>query len=188
MNPRANPDDVAAAKAAGALCGSFACMAPILLFALVLIAAMWKIFEKAGQPGWAAIVPFYNVYILTCKVAKKDVLWFILSFVPFVNIVISFLVSLELAKKFGRSEAFGLGLFFLGFIFYPILAFGDSQYEGHRRKRSLSRRQYDEDDEYDDADDEDDDYDDRPRRRRAEVDDEDDDDEYDDRPRRRPRR
>jgi len=101
-----------------------------LAFVVLIIASLWKVFEKAGQPGWAAIVPIYNIYVLTCEIAKKEILWFILFFIPLVNIVASVVVSIEVAKKFGKSELFGIGLAFLGFIFYPMLAFGDAKYQG----------------------------------------------------------
>ena len=131
------------------------CLLFYLALIVVIIVALWKVFEKAGQPGWAAIIPFYNMYVLTCEIAKKEILWFILMFIPLVNIVASVIVSIEVARKFGKSEAFGIGLAFLGFIFYPMLAFGDAQYQGAGRRRSL-----------DDYDDEDEDEDDRPRKKK----------------------
>lgn len=114
----------------------YVCLLFYIAMIVAIVVAMWKVFEKAGQPGWAAIVPFYNVYILTCEIAKKEILWFILMFIPLVNIVASVLVSIEVAKKFGKSEAFGVGLAFLGFIFYPMLAFSDAQYQGGGRSRA----------------------------------------------------
>jgi hypothetical protein len=113
----------------------YLCLLFYIALIVVIIASLWKVFEKAGQPGWAAIVPFYNIYVLTCEIAKKEILWFILMFIPLVNIVASVLVSIEVARKFGKSEAFGIGLAFLGFIFYPMLAFGDAQYQGGSRKQ-----------------------------------------------------
>ncbi|HEY0513616.1 MAG TPA: DUF5684 domain-containing protein, partial [Thermoanaerobaculia bacterium] len=61
-------------------------------------------------------------------IAGRDILWFILSLIPFVNIVAAVLISLDVARKFGKDTLFGIGLAFLGFIFYPILGFGDAQY------------------------------------------------------------
>ncbi len=116
-----------------------------LAIVVAIIASMWKVFEKAGQPGWAAIVPFYNIYILTCEIAKKEILWFILFFIPLVNIVASVLVSIEVAKKFGKSDLFGVGLAFLGFIFYPILGFGDAKYQGVTTKSGGKRGGYEDD-------------------------------------------
>jgi Family of unknown function (DUF5684) len=106
-----------------------------LLLIVVIIVGMWKVFEKAGEPGWAAIVPFYNVYVLTCKIAQKEILWFILFFIPIVNIIAAIVVSIEVAQKFGKGAGFGIGLALLGFIFYPILGFGPAQYMGGRGRR-----------------------------------------------------
>lgn len=118
-----------------------------LAFVVVIIAGMWKVFEKAGQPGWAAVVPFYNVYILTIEIAKKEILWFVLWFIPFVNLVAAVIVSIEVAKKFGKSELYGIGLAFLGFVFYPMLGFGDAQYQGAVTFSGGKKKSYDEDDE-----------------------------------------
>jgi hypothetical protein len=114
----------------------YVCILFYIAIIVVIIAAMWKVFEKAGQPGWAAIVPIYNAYVLTCEIAKKEILWFILMFIPFVGIIASIMVSLEVARKFGKSDGFGIGLAFLPFIFYPMLAFGDAQYQGRGKRRS----------------------------------------------------
>jgi hypothetical protein len=100
-----------------------------LLFAALLVASLWKIFAKAGEPGWAAIVPIYNIVVLL-KVAGKPIWFIVLFFVPLVSLVAAFLVSFGLAKNFGKGGGFGVGLALLGFIFYPILAFGDAQYQG----------------------------------------------------------
>lgn len=89
----------------------------------------WKIFVKAGEPGWAAIVPIYNI-IVFLKIIGKPVWWIVLFLIPIVNFVIAIIASIELAKCFGKSTGFGIGLAFLGFIFAPILAFGDATYQG----------------------------------------------------------
>lgn len=105
----------------------------ILLIELALvvffIAAMWRVNTKAGEPGWACLVPFYNLYVLL-KIAGRPGWWLLLMFIPLVNFVISIIVAIDVAKAFGKGAGFGLGLAFLGFIFYPILAFGDATYEG----------------------------------------------------------
>jgi hypothetical protein len=100
-----------------------------LAIAILVIAGFWKVFEKAGQPGWAAIVPIYNLYIL-CKVAGRPGWWIILMLIPFVNLIILAIVSVDVAKSFGKDIGFGIGLWLLGMIFYPILGFGDAQYQG----------------------------------------------------------
>lgn len=94
-----------------------------------VIVAKWKVYEKAGQEGWAAIIPFYRFYILLKMVGKPE-WWFLLLFVPVVNLVVVIYVLHLLSESFGHEIGFTLGLLFLGFIFYPILGFGDSKYLG----------------------------------------------------------
>jgi hypothetical protein len=91
------------------------------------IAAFWKIFTKAGEPGWASIVPLYNIWVLL-RITGKPGWWILLLLVPVVNIVIGILETVELAKAFGKSGGFAAGLIFLPFIFYPMLAWSDAQY------------------------------------------------------------
>jgi hypothetical protein len=86
-------------------------------------------FPKAGLPRWAALVPFYNVYLLVVSVARLGVLWFVLLWVPVVQIVAALLVNVEVARRFGRSEGFGVGLAMIGFVFYPLIGFGDAKYQ-----------------------------------------------------------
>lgn len=98
-----------------------------LAIMVVVIAGIWKTFAKAGKPGWACIIPIYNVIVLL-EIAGKPLWWLLLLFIPFVNFVIIILVMLDLAKAFGKGAGFGLGLAFLPFIFYPLLGFGDARY------------------------------------------------------------
>ncbi len=100
-----------------------------LAIIVAIIAGIWKVFTKAGKPGWAAIVPIYNLIVLL-EIAGKPLWWIILMLIPLVNLVVAIIVGIEIAKKFGKGAGFGIGLTFLGFIFYPILGFGDAQYEG----------------------------------------------------------
>lgn len=100
-----------------------------LLIAVVLIVAMWKIFTKAGQPGWASIIPIYNIYIW-CKIVGRPAWWIILMLIPFVNFIICIILCIDLAKSFGKGAGFGVGLALLGIIFFPILGFGSAQYQG----------------------------------------------------------
>lgn len=99
----------------------------LLAIIVVIIAGVWKTFEKAGQPGWAVIVPVYNYYIMT-QIAKKPGYWTIFLLIPYVNIVFLILINLEIAKLFNKSTGFGIGLTFLSFIFYPMLGFSDATY------------------------------------------------------------
>jgi uncharacterized membrane protein YhaH (DUF805 family) len=96
---------------------------------VVVIAGMWKVFVKAGKPGWACLVPFYNLWVLV-EIAGKPALWFVLCLIPFVNLIIFILLSIEIAKKFGKGTGFGIGLGLLSPIFFPILGFGDARYQG----------------------------------------------------------
>ena len=100
-----------------------------ILFAVLMVAAMWKVFTKAGKPGWAALIPIYNLVVLL-QIAGKPVWWIILFFIPIVNLVILILIGIDVAKAFGKGTGFGLGLALLGFIFYPILGFSDATYRG----------------------------------------------------------
>jgi len=93
----------------------------------MMIAALWKVFSKAGQPGWACLIPFYNAYIMLL-IAGKPGWWLVLYFVPVANIVIGVLTLLGLAKAFGKGGGFVVGLIFLPIIFYPILGFGSATY------------------------------------------------------------
>lgn len=98
-----------------------------LAIVIFLIASIWKIFTKAGKPGWAAIVPIYN-YVVFLEIVKKPIWWIVLLLIPFVNFIIIIIMMVELSKAFGKSGGFAAGLILLGPIFFPILAFGDAQY------------------------------------------------------------
>jgi hypothetical protein len=89
---------------------------------VILIVCMWIIFTRAGRPGWACIVPIYNVIVL-CDMVGRSRWWTLLYFIPLVNIVAYIVLFFGLAKAFGRSDAFGVGLVLLPIIFLPILAF-----------------------------------------------------------------
>ena len=93
------------------------------------IAAMWKVFTKAKQPGWAAIIPIYNIYIMT-KITGKPGIWVLWCFIPFVNIVFYIWLYNMISKSFGHDEGFTVGLILLGVVFWPILGFGGSKYQG----------------------------------------------------------
>jgi hypothetical protein len=95
---------------------------------VAIIAAMWIVFTKAGQPGWACLIPIYNGVIM-CRIAGKPGWWVLLMMIPLVNIVVAFIVFIAFAKNFGKGTGFALGLIFLGFIFFPMLAWGDAKYQ-----------------------------------------------------------
>ena len=92
------------------------------LASLLTIIAIWKIFSKAGHPGWMSLIPIYNLHILL-KIIDKPQWWILLFFIPFVNIIIYLILNRDIAKYFDKSPGFGIGLSFLPFIFFPILAF-----------------------------------------------------------------
>jgi hypothetical protein len=100
-----------------------------LALVVVVIAAVWKVFTKAGQPGWAAIVPIYNLIVLM-KIVGRPTWWVVLFFIPLVNFVVAILLCIDLAKSFGQGTGFGIGLLLLAPIFYLILGFGGARYVG----------------------------------------------------------
>ena len=100
-----------------------------VVFVVLYIAGMWKVFSKAGQPGWAVLVPFYNNYILL-KIGGMPGWWLLLLLIPLVNIVILAIEANHVAKSFGKSGSFGFFLLFLFPIGYMILGFGNSRYLG----------------------------------------------------------
>lgn len=101
-----------------------------MAIAIVVIVGGWKVFEKAGQPGWAILIPIYNLYVML-HIAGRPGWWLILYLIPLVNLIIMIVVAIDIAKAFGQSAAFGFVLLFLlcG-IGYLILGFGDYQYQG----------------------------------------------------------
>ena len=99
----------------------------LVFFFLFMVAAGWKVFEKAGAPRWTILVPIYNVIVM-CKIAKKPWWWLLLMCIPYIGIVWSIWLANRIAKAFGKSEGFTVGLVLLGFIFWPILGFGDAKY------------------------------------------------------------
>ena len=98
-----------------------------LLVLLLIIISLWKIFVKAGKPGWAAIIPIYNLIVIL-EIAGKPLWWFILLLIPFVNFIVLIIVYIAFARNFGKGVGFAIGMLILPFIFFPMLAFGDAQY------------------------------------------------------------
>src|SRR5260370_13908268 len=98
----------------------------LLAVAVIVVASLWKLFEKAGEPGWAAIVPIYNIFIML-KIAGKPAWWIILFFIPIVGFIMAILVTIAFAARFGKGAGFAIGMVFLPIIFYPMLAFSDSR-------------------------------------------------------------
>jgi hypothetical protein len=98
-----------------------------IAISVVIIAAMWKIFSKAGQPGWAAIIPIYNL-IVWCKIVGRPAWWVLLWLICFP--IFHIILCIDLAKSFGKGVGFTVGLIFLSVIFFPILGFGNATYQG----------------------------------------------------------
>ena len=94
---------------------------------ILMIVSFWKIFEKAGKPGWASLIPIYNLIVML-EIVRKPLWWIVLLLIPVVNIVFGIIVTHRMSRSFGQGVGFTCGLIFLGFIFYPLLAFGEYQY------------------------------------------------------------
>jgi hypothetical protein len=112
----------------GAIFGLLAGLVGFVLGILLLV-SMWKIFTKAGKPGWAVLIPIYNLYVLL-EIVGRPGWWLLLLLIPIVNVIIMIIIDLDLARSFGKGTGFGLGLFFLNFIFILILGFGSAKYIG----------------------------------------------------------
>jgi len=137
-----NYDSTSAGTVAGIAALIGAMIIPIIIIWVVMVISHWKIYEKAGKPGWAAIIPIYN-FIVLLEIVGKPVWWIILLLVPCVNIVIIVWVTNLLSKSFGQSEGFTVGLLLLGIVFYPMLGFGNYQYLGPSAKEAGGLRPID---------------------------------------------
>jgi len=122
-------DPSSASELAGLMAIFGMLMIPVLIVTIIMVISYWKIFTKAGKPGWAAIIPIYNVIVLL-EIVGKPTWWIFLFLIPCVNFVFLIWTVNLLSKSFGQSEGFTVGLLLLGFIFYPILAFGNYRYQG----------------------------------------------------------
>lgn len=105
--------------------------AVIVVLALVVleVAGRWKVCTKAGEHGWAVLMTFYNYWCML-RIVGRPGWWLILYFIPLVNIVIALIVLWDLAKSFSKTIGWRFGLLLLGFVFYPILGFGESRDAG----------------------------------------------------------
>lgn len=100
-----------------------------LAILVLVIASWWVINQKAGKPGWAAIIPIYNV-IVELQIAKMNPWLVLLMFVPIANVVVLIMMYINIARLFGKGVGYALGLIFLSIIFLPMLAFGPAKYQG----------------------------------------------------------
>ena len=109
-----------------------------LAVAILYVASLWKIFVKAGKPGWAAIIPIYNLVVLL-EIVGRPIWWVVLYFIPIAQLVVTIIVSIDLARVFGKGAGFGIGLWLLWFVFYPILGFGEARFVGTGAGAGLRR-------------------------------------------------
>jgi hypothetical protein len=164
MTPQPPDDGSGSGGALGGTLCCFGCGFLYILIPLLMIIGMWKVFAKAGQPGWASLIPIYNVYVV-CEIAGTPDN-FIFLLIPVLNIYYLFITYIEFCKKFGKETGFAIGLVLLAPVFWCILGFGSAQYRSGRRKKKKRR---------DDYDDDEDDEDDRPRSKRRSYDEDDED-------------
>ena len=98
-----------------------------LLIAVIVIAGLWKTFDKADVPGWWSIIPILNLYGIL-KVAGRPVWWLLLFLIPCIDIIIALVVFIDVAQRFGKGMGFAIGLWILPFVFFIILGFGTATY------------------------------------------------------------
>ena len=98
-----------------------------LALIVLLVASYWKIFTKAGKPGWASLIPIYSAIVMM-EIIKKPLWWLLMLLIPLVNIYFIIVMVNELSKSFGKTQGFTAGLILLPVVFYPMLAFGDATY------------------------------------------------------------
>lgn len=119
--------------------------AGMLIFCLVVLvityAGLWKMFVKAGKPGWAAIIPIYNSVVMI-EIVGKPMIWILWLIIPCVNIVFSVWLLNLLSKSFGKSEGYTVGMIVLPFVFFPLLGFGDARYIGPSAAEAQARKDF----------------------------------------------
>lgn len=108
-----------------------------LVLALVVVIGFWKVFKKAGKPGWAAIVPIYN-YVVLLQITGLSVWWILILLIPYVNIILMIVIYYRLAKAFGASVWYTVGMILLPFIFIPMLGFGEKTYDKTRLTKTAA--------------------------------------------------
>lgn len=123
--PKTEPGGLAELFGGGMCCCG--CAGAFLLLFLPMIIGMWKIFVKAGQPGWAALVPIYN-YIVAMQLIGKPWWWWLMYNIPFYGWYLAIVDMLTLVRCFGKDVGFLIGMILLPYVFIPILGFGSAQY------------------------------------------------------------
>ena len=122
--------DVAEAATVAALGFGLMFVAIWLLVGLLVLVGIWKTFAKAGQPGWASIIPIYNMIVML-EIAGKPLWWFVLLLIPGLNLIAAILIYVSLAERFGKGAGFAIGLLVLPMVFFPMLGFGNTAYQGN---------------------------------------------------------
>ena len=105
--------------------GIFEIMIFFLLPVIITLIAYSELFKKAGKPGWAVIVPIYNILVLL-EIIKKPWWWLVLLLIPGINIIFSIWALNLIVKSFGKDEGYTVLCILLPFIFIPVLAFSKS--------------------------------------------------------------
>lgn len=108
----------------------------LIIFVIPMIIGMWKTYQKAGRHGWECIIPIYNNMVLA-EIGGKPNWWGLLCLIPYVNIIFYIWIVNLTAKKFGKNVGFTVGLVFLPFIFWPILGFGNAEYENDSLEKEI---------------------------------------------------
>ena len=108
-----------------------------LALVFMTLASFWRIFNKAGEPGWKCLVPIYGAVVFH-RIIGRPTWWIVLLCIPFVNIIPSIMECFDLARVFGKGAGFGLGILLLGPLFFMVLAFGSAEYVGPLKKNTLS--------------------------------------------------
>jgi len=102
-------------------------MLSVAVLYILLMAGIWYTLKKAGKPGYAFLIPIYNIIVML-EVAQKPLWWFVMFLIPIANIVFAIMMLNAISKNFGKDEGFTVGLIFLSPIFWAILGYGDSKY------------------------------------------------------------
>jgi hypothetical protein len=127
------------ADAGGWLAASGLYGALVIIFLVLAIVGLYRVFEKAGEPGWAAIIPIYNYYVLL-KIQGRPWWWLILLLIPIVGTITWWVIMYNLAKTFGKGLLFALGLIVLPAVFFIVLGFGSATYQGPPAQMQTSQR------------------------------------------------
>jgi ABC-type sulfate transport system permease subunit len=117
-------------------------LVPFLIVSLISLIGMWKVYAKAGKPGWAVIIPIYSAIVLL-EIVGKPIWWIFLLLVPCLNIIFAVWIINLLSKSYGQGEGFTVGLLLLPFVFFPVLGFGNYQYLGPSAKEAVGFKPFD---------------------------------------------